>query len=172
MLDSILIVIALEMGCILLLLIAICAVRSRNQMKRPHGGRGNVVVSRNIDETATADAVLSEHDMMWSADCACEGDSYDDTRLSQGFSVTHSALYRDSKPRHTEDWLEQEARFFYGPERDRTSDCERGNAIGFMNMYALDMALFGDADGDGLPDHPDWDADFEDDSDWFDFDLG
>ena len=40
-----------------------------------------------------------------------------------------------------------------------------------MNLYALDMTLFGDADHDGLPDHPDWDSDFEDGDDSIDFDV-
>jgi hypothetical protein len=93
--------------------------------------------------------------------CDCEGK----VRLTE----IYSAPYEDSEPSHTDDWLEQEARFFCGPVWDEMRDSDKENAIGFMNVYALDLSVFGDADGDGLPDHPDWDPDYEDDGD-FDFD--
>jgi len=169
MLDSILIVIAIEIACILVLLVAIRAARSTNGMRHLRGGEGSVEVSRSMEETESPVAILSRHDVIEDEHQVSKGYSYDDRPVSQGFPKAYLPLRGDIEPSDTEDWLEQEARFFYGPEWDRMSDREKEDAIGFMTLYTLDMELFGDADGDGLPDHPDWDPDFEDDGDWFDF---
>ena len=168
MVDSFLIVIALEMACVVVLLIAIRAVKSRNRMRHPPGGGGSVGLSKSVDESVPAVRMLPRHDVIWDEERACEGYSYDDRPLSQNFPVTYLPPHEDSERGHTEDWLEQEPRFFYGLEWDRRSDWEKENAIGFMTLYALDMELFSDKDGDGLPDHPDWDSDFEDDGDLLD----
>ncbi len=60
-------------------------------------------------------------------------------------------MWADNYDESIEEW----GRFAFSPEWDWMSDREREDAIGFMTLYALDLELFGDKDGDGLPDHPD-----------------
>ena len=76
----------------------------------------------------------------------------------------------DCQDRESEDWC----RFTFGPNWDRVSDWHKENAVdgmGAMAMYGADLEEFDDADGDGLPDHPDWDRDFEGNGNLCDYDL-
>jgi len=171
MLGWMLIIVALEIVCVLGLLIAIRGVRSGSTTAYLCGGEDSVRGNESTREDVAAFATLLPHGTAWDKGAPAECYSYHSPRLSQNLTAPCSLVDEDSEPRGVGDWLEQEACFFYGPEWDRMSDREKENAIGFMNMYALDMALFGDADGDGLPDHPDWDPDFEDDGDGVGFGL-
>jgi len=59
--------------------------------------------------------------------------------------------------------LEEWGRFFFGPDWDRMSDEEQRNITDLANEFFLDLAMFGDADDDGLPDYPEGGLDLGDD---------